>query len=434
MKRLVFLSLLLLGIVFSSSAQTTLADTTLYFDFDKYEIKGKYQNLVAQLAELVKSNPGSWVEISGHADIVGPKEYNQNLSLKRTEMVLKSFHKNKVSPETVKGFHYGSGKPVASNDTKEGRKKNRRVEVKVVKLEKKQEAPVADAESEKILERIEIDIHYNKQKFAYLVNSHRSVLHTIREAELIIDTNTFELPVRSNLYKSDKVRIDFSEMDKVGEMVYHRVGLVSDNKEELTASYIVCLDSLTSGGHAFIKKGKVAELLIPAQYVNEETKIYFSPKKDRKSWKLSQDPVYNSLHNCYTIKIKNEGCFAAARPVANENPVNLVAKYSHKGKKYKFKETPEFYFVYKDKNSVVAADSVSNGLIHFTNLREGAAGTLVGLVNTGVSEMFYAQEEVTIKGSKHNNKLVHLHGHIKFQPVSHFDIEKYMLSIHKEDN
>ncbi|MCL2328350.1 MAG: OmpA family protein [Bacteroidetes bacterium] len=85
------------------------------------------------LAAQLKANPTWKAEISGHTDNTGTDAINNPLSKKRAEAV-KTYLINKgvaASRITTQGF--GSKKPIASNDTPEGRKQNRRVEIKVIK-------------------------------------------------------------------------------------------------------------------------------------------------------------------------------------------------------------------------------------------------------------------------------------------------------------
>jgi OmpA-OmpF porin, OOP family len=82
---------------------------------------------------IMKKNPDLKVEVDGHADSTGAAAYNMTLSEKRAEAVKKYFVDQGIDPDrlTTKGF--GITKPAASNDTREGRAKNRRVELTPVK-------------------------------------------------------------------------------------------------------------------------------------------------------------------------------------------------------------------------------------------------------------------------------------------------------------
>ncbi len=100
------------------------------FDFNKSNIKPRYFSDLNHVALVIKSNPGLKIEIQGHADIIGTKEYNQKLSLRRAKAVRDYLVNKGVSEQRleVKGFGYAS--PRAPSDTAKGRALNRRVEFK----------------------------------------------------------------------------------------------------------------------------------------------------------------------------------------------------------------------------------------------------------------------------------------------------------------
>ncbi|NPA17116.1 MAG: OmpA family protein, partial [Aquificae bacterium] len=100
----------------------------IHFDTNKAEVKAEYYPEIEKLAEYLKEHPDVKVIIEGHTDSVGPAEYNLKLSQKRAESVRQILiEKYGISPDRVIARGYGETRPVASNDTPEGRAKNRRV-------------------------------------------------------------------------------------------------------------------------------------------------------------------------------------------------------------------------------------------------------------------------------------------------------------------
>jgi len=102
------------------------------FDTGKSVVKPKYYDAIRGVAVYMKKHPDANVVIEGHTDNVGGEKYNLNLSQKRAEAV-KNILVTKFNIDqsrlTAKGF--GQSKPIASNATKEGKQKNRRVEAAV---------------------------------------------------------------------------------------------------------------------------------------------------------------------------------------------------------------------------------------------------------------------------------------------------------------
>ncbi len=114
----------------ASSKVTYAADA--FFDFDKAVLKPEGKAKLDDLVSKVKDINLEVIIAVGHTDSIGTDAYNQKLSVRRAEavkayLVSKGIEKNRVYTE-------GKGKkqPVADNKTKEGRAKNRRVEIEVV--------------------------------------------------------------------------------------------------------------------------------------------------------------------------------------------------------------------------------------------------------------------------------------------------------------
>ena len=105
----------------------------LNFDFDKSNIRPDDTAKLQKAVDFVKKYPGSKVRLEGYADSIGTEEYNQSLSERRAEAVRSYLVKEGACEQAnVSAVGYGETKPVASNKTKEGRAKNRRVEVLIL--------------------------------------------------------------------------------------------------------------------------------------------------------------------------------------------------------------------------------------------------------------------------------------------------------------
>ncbi|MAE40179.1 MAG: hypothetical protein CML07_04540 [Psychrobacter sp.] len=101
----------------------------VFFDNDKSNIKAQYQPEIAKVAEKMREYPNSTARIEGHASKTGPSaRYNQRLSEARA-VAVKSMLTNEfgVAPNRLSTVGYGYDRPIADNDTEEGRAMNRRV-------------------------------------------------------------------------------------------------------------------------------------------------------------------------------------------------------------------------------------------------------------------------------------------------------------------
>ncbi|OUY08505.1 OmpA family protein [Acinetobacter populi] len=106
--------------------------TRLLFESDQYLINADTQNNIAQLSQKLKSIKINKIIIQGHTDNTGNAQYNEELSLKRAQSVAYIAQQNGFVENNIKIVGYGSSKPIASNDTEEGRSENRRVAIIVV--------------------------------------------------------------------------------------------------------------------------------------------------------------------------------------------------------------------------------------------------------------------------------------------------------------
>ena len=105
----------------------------IYFNENKTNIDPVAAKALDRDGAMLKDNPDIKVEIGGHTDSLGSEKANQKMSEKRAESVKKYLMDKFNIPGDrmiVKG--YGSKKPIADNGTKEGRAKNRRVELKII--------------------------------------------------------------------------------------------------------------------------------------------------------------------------------------------------------------------------------------------------------------------------------------------------------------
>lgn len=102
----------------------------IYFDTDKAEIKPESKPTLDEIAKLLRLNPTLRLYVVGHTDATGTLEYNMELSRRRAEAVVNTlvFYYG-IDPKRLKAFGVGPLAPVATNDTEEGRAKNRRVEL-----------------------------------------------------------------------------------------------------------------------------------------------------------------------------------------------------------------------------------------------------------------------------------------------------------------
>ncbi len=116
--------------------EKALADTGhialygIYFDTDKTEIKPESAAALEQIAKVLKDQSNLKLIVSGHTDNTGAEAHNLELSLGRAKAVVAALvGKYAIAADRLQSKGFASSQPVASNDTEEGRAKNRRVEL-----------------------------------------------------------------------------------------------------------------------------------------------------------------------------------------------------------------------------------------------------------------------------------------------------------------
>lgn len=119
----------------------------LFFAFDKYTLSSLSITKLDQLVRKLEIYPELNVVLEGHTDAKGSLEYNDQLSRKRVQMAVDYLKNRNVAPDRISTNFYGEQFPVAKNvrgesqDVPEGRKLNRRVEIKIVNTSEKKEVP-----------------------------------------------------------------------------------------------------------------------------------------------------------------------------------------------------------------------------------------------------------------------------------------------------
>ena len=99
------------------------------FDLNKATLKPEFYSELDRIISTLNESPETKFEIVGHADSTGEADYNQGLSERRASAVAEYFARNGISADRFTTSGRGEMDPIASNKTREGRAKNRRVDI-----------------------------------------------------------------------------------------------------------------------------------------------------------------------------------------------------------------------------------------------------------------------------------------------------------------
>jgi len=117
----------------SIGADKSVIFKTIYFSFNSAELLMLSKNELRVLVEYLNENPTIKVEVIGHTDILGDWDVNLNVSRGRAQSVYNFLLENNIAHNRIIYYGKGSAAPIASNSTVEGRSKNRRVEILLLK-------------------------------------------------------------------------------------------------------------------------------------------------------------------------------------------------------------------------------------------------------------------------------------------------------------
>lgn len=114
------------------SAGESVVLKNIFYETDSYALKDESKYELDKVVKFLQANPGVHIQISGHTDNTGTESHNMTLSTNRAKSVVTYLTAHGIEANRLSYKGYGYSKPVDTNETPEGRAKNRRTELKVV--------------------------------------------------------------------------------------------------------------------------------------------------------------------------------------------------------------------------------------------------------------------------------------------------------------
>ena len=112
----------------------TMNLNNIQFYFNSVYLKPGAQVQIDSVAEFLEAHPGVMIEIAGHTDDEGPEDFNMTLSEGRARSILKYLMQQGIAPERMVAKGYGESSPIDRGITKAAKKRNRRVEFRVLSV------------------------------------------------------------------------------------------------------------------------------------------------------------------------------------------------------------------------------------------------------------------------------------------------------------
>ncbi|MFW6202950.1 MAG: OmpA family protein, partial [Marinilabilia sp.] len=104
----------------------------IFFETDSYDLKSESKVELNEVVEFMENNPDVRIMLEGHTDNVGSREYNLELSENRAHAVYDYLTEQGIDPDRMEYKGYGFSEPVETNETEEGRARNRRTEMRIL--------------------------------------------------------------------------------------------------------------------------------------------------------------------------------------------------------------------------------------------------------------------------------------------------------------
>ncbi len=115
------------------SLLVTLPDAVT-FAVDSSTVQPQFMGPLTDMAQTLRTDPRSVIDVMGHTDSTGSDAYNQALSERRAQSVANVLASRGVNRDRLVAYGFGETQPIASNETVDGRQANRRVEIRITPL------------------------------------------------------------------------------------------------------------------------------------------------------------------------------------------------------------------------------------------------------------------------------------------------------------
>ncbi|MDC0272352.1 OmpA family protein, partial [Crocinitomicaceae bacterium] len=104
----------------------------IYFDYDKSNVKEEYHDQLKEIKKIILSHSDLRILVIGHTDSDGSNKYNESLSKKRAESIIRFFTTRGLRRDRIVIDFKGETVPIQSNETSKGKSMNRRVDFRFI--------------------------------------------------------------------------------------------------------------------------------------------------------------------------------------------------------------------------------------------------------------------------------------------------------------
>ncbi len=314
-KTIVWAFLCLAGLWTQLQAQNTTVREQVYFDTGDYELSEEGRSVLDALIAQGASQVIHGVKVAGHTDAVGSDEANRILSKKRALTVARYLRDHGVNASVVKLKAFGEMKAVADNDTYQGRKLNRRVELKIYlgAMKELEEAVVFTCPNLKYTAEEEV-VQANEGNYDC---ENGLVLQGKRGVSIEVPGGAFD-----GCDESGDITIKLGEYTEFDYVVGKNVSTMAGDTL-LESAGMICLSAYANNRQiSEIAEGKYVTVKIPAERFDPGMRLYFSNQsRDVTSITWTSTPsaplAYDEASDSYIFKTNDLSCINLDKPAVN---------------------------------------------------------------------------------------------------------------------
>ncbi|TAE55969.1 MAG: OmpA family protein [Bacteroidetes bacterium] len=321
-----------------SSAQQLIMDT-LYFDFDSYALRNENKRRLDSLIGEFTAYPAYYIEVYGHTDDIGSEAYNLELSKERARAVTLYLREQGVALERITYDGLGTQQPAGSNDSYEGRNKNRRTDIAVI-FSRQAVAPVYAKDSQQVASVPTVvtppPIDPASITDTFYLSRYEPVNINPDRRSLIIGPQKSQLVIPPDAFATDEavVSIDFRELYLRRDMILTDMPTIS-KEGPLEVQGIISFEATANNRPVKVNKETRFEVQVPTTRRDEDMGIYFGTGAGRggarrpkvaadlppfnpvKSWTPveGQLPRYQGQTKSYNFAVTEPGSYSVGRPI-----------------------------------------------------------------------------------------------------------------------
>ncbi len=308
------LTFIIIAISGSLFGQKNAFRTHIYFETSKYEITATGETTLNSILDSLKEYQTYSIYIKGHTDNVGDSNYNKNLSEKRVQSTVNFLLEKGISKKAIKTGAFGMEKPIADNQTEEGKEKNRRVDIAVSYSRK-----IAVDSSTFLPSIFELYALTTLRPSTFCIDPTRDTILRCEKGSLVL--------VKANSFKINKKCTDNCLTIKVKEaldkadMILENLSTTSNGQLIETQGMVYTQATDCKGNNLNLQKGKELIILIPADTILPNTQIFQgnrTPHDSVMNWTVNNNSLLSDfsiseLNNCESLMGKGVMCFSCER-------------------------------------------------------------------------------------------------------------------------